>query len=514
MGGGSSNDRRRAKAALFLLACGLAGLLPHGLGPWGRLLPAVGLAGLLGAHAVRTVFFRPLGAAVFTTEGSWNGAVASSGAGKPEPPGIRPQDELLGPGGEPGSVALSRTRADSAGLSDAIPAPLPSVDVVVAARDEEAVIARLVERVLRLRWPAERLRLWVIDDGSEDRTPQRLAELQEVHPQLRVLRRGRDAGGGKSGALNLVLQQLQGRWMLVLDADADLQPDLLERLIPYAEAGGWAAVQLRKAEVNAEVNWLTRAQAMEMAFDAFIQEGRLARGGVAELRGNGQLLRRDAVHTAGGFNEATITDDLDLSFRFLLAGLPVGVLWDPPVCEEAVLTVPALWRQRQRWAEGGLQRFLDYGDQLISDRLNGAQKRDLLAFFILQYVLPVMAVADLAGALLTRTPPGMWPFSVVALGLSGFSIAAGCGRRSEGPPLPAPTPLHIALAMAYLLHWFVVIPWVTLKMALLPKKLVWAKTVHRGEEGLEEEASLAALEASLDAEGITEGIAPLAAEGP
>jgi len=514
MGGGSSNDRRRAKAALFLLACGLAGLLPHGLGPWGRLLPAVGLAGLLGAHAVRTVFFRPLGAAVFTTEGSWNGAVASSGAGKPEPPGIRPQDELLGPGGEQGSVALSRTRADSAGLSDAIPAPLPSVDVVVAARDEEAVIARLVERVLRLRWPAERLRLWVIDDGSEDRTPQRLAELQEVHPQLRVLRRGRDAGGGKSGALNLVLQQLQGRWMLVLDADADLQPDLLERLIPYAEAGGWAAVQLRKAEVNAEVNWLTRAQAMEMAFDAFIQEGRLARGGVAELRGNGQLLRRDAVHTAGGFNEATITDDLDLSFRFLLAGLPVGVLWDPPVCEEAVLTVPALWRQRQRWAEGGLQRFLDYGDQLISDRLNGAQKRDLLAFFILQYVLPVMAVADLAGALLTRTPPGMWPFSVVALGLSGFSIAAGCGRRSEGPPLPAPTPLHIALAMAYLLHWFVVIPWVTLKMALLPKKLVWAKTVHRGEEGLEEEASLAALEASLDAEGITEGIAPLAAEGP
>jgi release factor glutamine methyltransferase len=55
------------------------------------------------------------------------------------------------------------------------------VDVVVAARDEEAVIARLVERVLGLRWPAEQLRLWVIDDGSEDRTPQRLAELQALH---------------------------------------------------------------------------------------------------------------------------------------------------------------------------------------------------------------------------------------------------------------------------------------------------------------------------------------------
>jgi 1,2-diacylglycerol 3-beta-glucosyltransferase len=361
------------------------------------------------------------------------------------------------------------------------------VDVVVAARDEEAVIARLVERVLGVRWPTEQLRLWVIDDGSEDRTPQRLAELQSLHPQLKVLRRSRDAGGGKSGALNLVLQQLQGRWLLVLDADADLQPDLLERLIPYAESGGWAAMQLRKAEVNAETNWLTRAQGMEMAFDAFIQEGRLARGGVAELRGNGQLLRRDAVQTAGGFNEATITDDLDLSFRLLLAGLPVGVLWDPPVCEEAVLTLPALWRQRQRWAEGGLQRFLDYGDQLVSGgRLNGAQKRDLAAFFVLQYVLPVMAVADLAGALLTGTPPGMWPFSLVALGLSGFSIAAGCGRPAEGPPPPKPTPANIALAMGYLMHWFVVIPWVALKMALLPKTLVWAKTAH-GAAGVDQE---------------------------
>jgi 1,2-diacylglycerol 3-beta-glucosyltransferase len=498
MGGGSSDDRRRPRAALFLLVCGLAGILPHTLGPLGRLLPNLGLAGLLGAYAVRTVFFRPPGAAVFSTESSAGGVAAFSGTVQPETPGVSTADQ---------------PRADGAGLSPDPLGALPAVDVVVAARDEEAVIARLVERVLRLQWPTEQLRLWVIDDGSEDRTPQRLAELQAVHPQLKVLRRSRDAGGGKSGALNLVLQQLQGRWMLVLDADADLQPDLLQRLIPYAESGGWAAVQLRKAEVNAETNWLSRAQAMEMAFDAFIQEGRLAHGGVAELRGNGQLLRRDAVHTAGGFNEATITDDLDLSFRLLLAGLPVGVLWDPPVCEEAVLTLPALWRQRQRWAEGGLQRFLDYGDRLVSNRLNGAQKRDLATFFVLQYALPVMAVADLAGALLTGTPPGMWPFSVVALGLSGFSIAAGCGRPAEGPPLPKPTPANIALAMGYLMHWFVVIPWVALKMALLPKRLVWAKTAHGGghEEGWEVELPLRSeLEDALD----SEGIAPLAAEGP
>jgi hypothetical protein len=82
--------------------------------------------------------------------------------------------------------------------------------------------------------------------------------------------------------------------------------------------------RLRKAVVNPQVNLLTRAQAMEMVLDAVIQQGRLAHGGVSQLRGNGQLLLRQAVDAAGVFNEDTVTDDLDLSFRLLLAGQPVG----------------------------------------------------------------------------------------------------------------------------------------------------------------------------------------------
>jgi 1,2-diacylglycerol 3-beta-glucosyltransferase len=66
--------------------------------------------------------------------------------------------------------------------------------------------------------------------------------------------------------------------------------------------------------------------------------------------------------------------------------------------------------------------------------------------------------------------------------------------------------------MGYLMHWFVVIPWVALKMALLPKRLIWAKTAH-GAAGVaeqEEDLLVGALEESLD----SDGIAPLAAEGP
>ena len=436
--GGRTTDHRRRKSALFLIGCGWAGMAPHWLHESLRLIPALTLAVLLGGYSLRTVLRQ-----VFGSLGSSEPAQASAAQGAE---------------------------------------PLPAVDVVVAARDEQAVIGRLVERIAQLSYPQGQMRLWVIDDASSDRTPQVLAELQERHPFLQVLRREPDAGGGKSGALNLVLQQLQGRWMFVLDADADLQSETLERLISYAEAGGWSAVQLRKAEVNATANWLTRAQAMEMALDAVIQQGRLAVGGVAELRGNGQLLRRDALLSSGGFNEGTVTDDLDLSFRLLLDGQPIGILWDPPVQEEAVLSVAALWRQRQRWAEGGLQRFFDYWPGLISERLSASQKLDLTSFFLLQYFLPVVAIADLVGAVITGTRPTIWPLSFVVFGLSGGAILAGFRRPSEGPALPAMNVWNLLLGIAYLSHWFVVIPWTTLRMALLPKSLVWAKTMHLGEE--------------------------------
>lgn len=454
-----SGGHRRVKAALFLLGCCAAGLAPHWLEPGRSLLPSIVLAVLLGGYSIRTVLL--------------------------DPPAI------AAPAGNTDDTAVAKP--------ETLPDPsLPAVDVVVAARDEQAVIRRLVERIISLRYPAGQLLLWVIDDGSEDRTPELLEQMQEGQPLLRVLRRSRQAGGGKSGALNLVLPQLQGRWLLVLDADADLQDDVLERLVPWAEAGGWAAVQLRKAVVNPDANLLTRAQAMEMAFDAVIQQGRLCAGGVAELRGNGQLLRREAVLACGGFNEATVTDDLDLSMRLLLERQPIGVLWDPPVQEEAVLTLPALWRQRQRWAEGGLQRFLDYTPGLFSDRLDGRQKTDLLSFFVLQYMMPVMAAADLAGVLATGTAPAMWPFSIVALSLSGIAIVSGCRRPSEGPPLPRMTPGAILLGVLYLVHWFAVIPWVTLRMAVLPKRLVWAKTLHHGAE---EEPQAAEADPELAAEG-------------
>ena len=356
---------------------------------------------------------------------------------------------------------------------------IPTLDILVAARDEQNVIARLVERLFNLDYPSEKLKIHIIDDGSGDNTPIILKKLSQKYKTLNIIKRPKNAGGGKSGALNHALKFISGEWVFILDADAQLKNDTLRRVISFAQNGSWSAVQLRKSVINTGKNFLTTCQGIEMAMDAYFQVGRLYSAGISELRGNGQLIKRDVLLRCGSFNENTVTDDLDLSVRLILSKSKIGIFWDPPVMEEAVEDISALFRQRQRWAEGGLQRFFDYGRNLINSKLSFIQKFDLTYFFILQYALPIISLVDLTICLLFFKSPIYWPVSLTAFTLSAIASWFGCHKEHEGPSLPNNS-IKIILYLLYLSHWFIIIPLVTLKMSILPKKIIWKKTTHLG----------------------------------
>jgi len=356
---------------------------------------------------------------------------------------------------------------------------IPTLDILVAARDEQNVIARLVERLVSLDYPSEKLKIYIIDDGSVDNTPNILKRLSQKYERLNIISRSKNDGGGKSGALNHALKFISGEWVFILDADAQLKNDTLQRVLSFAQNGSWSAVQLRKSVINTSKNFLTTCQGIEMAMDAYFQVGRLYSAGISELRGNGQLVRKDILLNCGSFNENTVTDDLDLSLRLILSQSKIGIFWDPPVMEEAVEDIFALFRQRQRWAEGGLQRFFDYGRELILSKLTFIQKFDLTYFFILQYALPIIALVDLIICIVFYKSPIYWPVSLTAFTLSASASWFGCHKKHEGPVLPTNS-IKMSLYLFYLSHWFIVIPLVTLKMSIFPKKIIWKKTTHLG----------------------------------
>lgn len=377
-------------------------------------------------------------------------------------------------------------------LSGDNPEDYPYVSLLVAAKNEEAVIATLVEDLCNLDYPACRYDLWVIDDNSTDRTPLILEQLTQEYHQLNVVHRSPNAGGGKSGALNQAWSRSQGEIIAVFDADAQVPKDLLRRVLPLFDREEVGAVQVRKAIANAMANHWTRGQVAEMALDSYLQRQRIALGGIGELRGNGQFVRRNALESCGGWNEETITDDLDLTIRLHLDHWDIDFLMLPAVAEEGVTNAIGLWHQRNRWAEGGYQRYLDYWRLILRNRMGTAKTVDLVVFWLTQYILPTVAVPDFVMAIVRSTLPIFAPLTSLIVTLSMISMFIGLKRtRAEiQGTLPRRRLPHLVFAdlfqtlfgTIYMLHWFPIMASTTARMAIRPKRLKWVKTVHHGSE--------------------------------
>lgn len=451
--GSSLGDRRRRKAAVVFVVIWSSTIALH-LVTWGSWL-IFGLTALMGLHAVRILLARPL--------------------------------------------------TDAEPLSLDQPEALPFVSVLVAAKNEQAVIGRLVSMLCNLDYPSSRYEIWVIDDNSTDQTPHLLQQLSQQYPHLRVFHRLPGATGGKSGALNQVLPLTQGDIIAVFDADAQVSPDMLRRVVSLFERPGLGAVQVRKAIANGSANLLTYGQVAEMALDIYFQQQRIAIGGIGELRGNGQFVRRLALDECGGWNEETITDDLDLTIRLHLAQWDIDCLTFPAVQEEGVTRPIALWHQRNRWAEGGYQRYLDYWRPILRNRMGTGKTIDLFMFWITQYILPTAAIPDFLMAVLRHRSLLYTPIASLTVSLSIIGMMTGLQqiRRqqyaitkenqaeevavSDLPLFQAKASLlggllHALIGTLYMFHWVPVMASTTARMAIRPKRLKWVKTVHEGSE--------------------------------
>ena len=358
---------------------------------------------------------------------------------------------------------------------------LPIVTILIPAKNESTVLPRLLESLKRLDYPETHLDLWVIDDGSTDATPEILQHYQAQIPHLNVFQRPEGSRGGKSGALNQTLPQTRGEVILVCDADALVPPDFLRSTLPLFAAPGSrpvGAVQVRKAILNADQNFWTTGQQAEMALDLFLQQQRTSIGGVGELRGNGQLVRRELLEKCGGWNEATITDDLDLTFKLHLAGVDIAFTPEIAIQEEGVTRWISLWHQRSRWAEGGYQRYLDYWPGILRNGMGLAKSRDLLLFFVNQYLLPMAVVPDLFWTLTYSHRPALLPLNAILLFLTLASLWGGM-RQIQGLRGWALVQRTL-LGLIYMLHWLPVMIATTTRMCIQPKRLKWVKTVHQG----------------------------------
>ena len=104
----------------------------------------------------------------------------------------------------------------------------PTVSAVMVVRDEEAVIAGKVNNLLALDYPAEKLEVIVVSDGSSDGTAAVLAQFKD---DSRVRTIVKSASQGKAAGLNDAIQSARGEVLLFTDARQQIEPGALRLLL-------------------------------------------------------------------------------------------------------------------------------------------------------------------------------------------------------------------------------------------------------------------------------------------
>jgi cellulose synthase/poly-beta-1,6-N-acetylglucosamine synthase-like glycosyltransferase len=313
-------------------------------------------------------------------------------------------------------------------------------DIVVPAHDEAAVIQRTVASLRALTWPADGFRIWVIADNCTDAT----AALARAAGAAVLERRDADRRG-KGHALNFAFCDSAARgWadaVVVVDADSEVSPNLLQAFAAHIE-GGAGAVQADYGVLNPDHSWRTRLMTIALAsFHTLRSNARERLRLSSGIRGNGWCITHRLLRLAP-YQAFSLTEDLEYGIDLGLAGHRVHYAADAHVNAEMVSGEQAARTQRQRW-EGG--RW-----QLIRSRvlplLRIALRRrsgvcldlavDLLVLplsYVALNVIALLAVAGIASLWMPSMQLWLWVSAVCVLALllyllRGWQIS-GLGLR-------------------------------------------------------------------------------------
>lgn len=358
----------------------------------------------------------------------------------------------------------------------------PSVAVFVGCKNEELVVDGMVTALLALDYPADRLTLVVVDDGSDDSTGSRLDAWVLREPRLRVLHRPPGSGGGKSGALNDALDLVDAEVAVVFDADHEPERTALRRLVRHFRDPVVGAVMGRCVIRNGRDSRMAGTVFVDFLSGYLVNEyGRQALFELPAYGGANCAVRMSTLRSLGGWNPHTVTEDTDLTLRVLIAGQRVRYDLSAVDFEEAVVSAQRFWKQRYRWARGHHKCFRDYWRPLVRSRHLSVLEKAETVLFLLVYHVPLLSGIGLLLTVLRAFGIGDLPL-IGVLPLSMLLFVGPLAELSVGL-LVGRVERRAAWRLLGFLPAFALSIWITTRAyvdGMLGRPYTWVKTTRSG----------------------------------
>lgn len=238
---------------------------------------------------------------------------------------------------------------------------LPRIAVVVPAWNEAPVLEHTITIFLQLDYPRTHLRLYIVDDGSTDNTPELMSQLHALYPENIVYLRKETGGKGKAHAVNYGLAAvLSDDWseaILLIDADISFKKDALRRMARHLADPNVGAVTAYIKMGNRSINYITRSIGFEyIVSQAIARRTQNVLGVLACLAGGAQLHSRANIERLNGkIDTSTLAEDTYTTLETQRLGKRVIYEGNAFVYAEEPRTIVELWKQRFRWGRGNLQ---------------------------------------------------------------------------------------------------------------------------------------------------------------
>ena len=274
-----------------------------------------------------------------------------------------------------------------------VPKALHKYAVIIAARNEEAVLGELIQSIKSQKYPKDLVDIFVIADNCTDNTAQIARDEGAI-----VYTRNNQTLKGKGYALNFLFKiiakehsQENYEGFFVFDADNLLDENYIAEMNKYFDKGFNVLTSYRNSK-NYGYNWISAGYALWFLHEAeYLNKPRMILGKSCAISGTGFLVHSDIIKRNGGWKHFLLTEDIEFSISEIIKGETIGYCGSAILYDEQPTTLKQSWDQRLRWAKGFYQVFSRYGKKILKCSFQ-RKKQSFSCYDMMMTIMPALLI--------------------------------------------------------------------------------------------------------------------------
>lgn len=267
----------------------------------------------------------------------------------------------------------------------------PGVSVIVPAHNESYAIEETIEALLALDYPD--YEIIVVNDGSTDNTAEIIDRYAESGA-IRVVHLATNQG--KAAAMRVGTLASNHEYLICIDGDALLDRHAVRWMLRHFLSGARVGAVTGNPRIRTRSTLLGKIQVGEFSsIIGLIKRAQRIYGRIFTVSGVVAAFRKTAIHRVGFWDLNKLTDDIDISWRLQKDHWSIRYESNALCWILMPETLRGLWRQRLRWAQGGIEVATQHARDLLSWR-----QRHMWPVF-LEFVVSIL-----------------WSYTMLFLGLS------------------------------------------------------------------------------------------------